>query len=402
VALLNATTVCVLLGNGDGTFQPQQTFAGVFGSSFAAVTELNSDGRPDIASFGGLVELFQNDGPASIQFSAAGANAGESDVTSTIYLTRTGSAGGPVSVQVSVTGGTASQGPDFTFTAPQTVTWAHNDTATKAVNVPIVPDPLSERNETIQYAVALTAGASWGVLGSQTTTTTTIVDDDTVIVSVANASMPEGNGSGGTLSLPVTLTGAALAQTITVQYASAGGTAQDGTDFNSVSGTLTFGPGTTSQSINVPIVGDLAREPDETFTVTLANPTGATLGNAQAIGTIRNDDAALACTPRPRVATSVAPGGGVLQVNVESTPLGTATNNTLRQVTFGTFQNATVILNGQPVTSGQTVTVPQHTVGVSFTVQRIASDQPTTVPFTVVDGCGEWKTFVGGGANAGF
>ena len=28
--------------------------------------------------------------------------------------------------------------------------------------------------------------------------------------------------------------------------------------------------------------------------------------------------------------------------------------------------------------------------------------QPAMVPFTVVDGCGEWKTFVGGGTAAGF
>ena len=32
----------------------------------------------------------------------------------------------------------------------------------------------------------------------------------------------------------------------------------------------------------------------------------------------------------------------------------------------------------------------------------VMTNQPTAVHLTVVDGCGEWKTFVGGGTAAGF
>jgi hypothetical protein len=46
--------------------------------------------------------------------------------------------------------------------------------------------------------------------------------------------------------------------------------------------------------------------------------------------------------------------------------------------------------------------MPVQTVGADFTVERATPGQPTTIPFTVLDGCGEWPTFVGGGANAGF
>jgi hypothetical protein len=72
---------------------------------------------------------------------------------------------------------------------------------------------------------------------------------------------------------------------------------------------------------------------------------------------------------------------------------------------FGTFQNATVTVigqGGQTIASGQTYTAPANLTAVDFTVERVTPGQPTTVPFTVVDGCGEWKTFVGGGTAAGF
>ena len=69
---------------------------------------------------------------------------------------------------------------------------------------------------------------------------------------------------------------------------------------------------------------------------------------------------------------------------------------------YSTLQNATVTLNGQPISSGQTVTLPTNTLALDFTVKRVTLGQSTTVPFTIVDGCGEWQTFVGGGPSAGF
>jgi hypothetical protein len=95
-------------------------------------------------------------------------------------------------------------------------------------------------------------------------------------------------------------------------------------------------------------------------------------------------------------------GGGKLLVRVESTPLTPQQNNPLRQVRFGELQNARVTLNGQPIASGTVVTMPPDTFAVEFAVERQTPGQSTTVHFVVVDGCGEWKTFVGGGTGAGF
>jgi chitinase len=190
---------------------------------------------------------------------------------------------------------------------------------------------------------------------------------------------------------------------VTVQFATADGSATAGADYVSVNGTLTFAPGERSKTIEVAVVGDTVAEANETFTLALTNPTGGVgLGRASATGTIVDDDAGVSCTPRPRVQTSTAAGGGRLTVVVEPTPLNTQRNNRVVSLRFGTLQNARVTVSGLPVTSGQTVTPPANALSIEYSVERVTPGQATTVPFTVVDACGEWQTFVGGGAAAGF
>jgi len=57
---------------------------------------------------------------------------------------------------------------------------------------------------------------------------------------------------------------------------------------------LTFAAGETSKVISVPIIGDTVVENDETFTISLSNPTNATIASGQGTGTgtIINDDTA--------------------------------------------------------------------------------------------------------------
>jgi hypothetical protein len=78
---------------------------------------------------------------------------------------------------------------------------------------------------------------------------------------------------------------------VTVNYATADGTATAGSDYTSTSGTLTFNPGVTSQTINVPIIDDAAVEGNEWFTVTLSSPVNAILGATTThTYTTNNDD----------------------------------------------------------------------------------------------------------------
>ena len=66
--------------------------------------------------------------------------------------------------------------------------------------------------------------------------------------------------------------------------------------------------------------------------------------------------------------------------------------------------NVTVVLpNGGPSnrTTGFTYTPPPGTTSVSFRIQRVmAAGSATVSPIRFYDGCGEWRTFVGGGPDA--
>src|SRR5262249_14835086 len=65
-------------------------------------------------------------------------------------------------------------------------------------------------------------------------------------------------------------------------------------DYLATSGTLTFAPGTLSQAFVVPILGDTAVEPDQTFFVNLGRPINALLAASRGTGTIVNDDTTIA------------------------------------------------------------------------------------------------------------
>lgn len=111
-------------------------------------------------------------------------------------------------------------------------------------------------------------------------------------LSIDDVSKAEGNSGDTSFTFTVTLS-ARWAAPVSVNYATADGStspATAGSDYTAASGALTFLPGQTSKAVTIKVKGDTAVEPDETFVVTLSGPQGATLGKAQGIGTIQNDD----------------------------------------------------------------------------------------------------------------
>ncbi len=123
--------------------------------------------------------------------------------------------------------------------------------------------------------------------------TGTIVDDDpSPSLSIGDVSVTEGD-SGRTQALFTASLSTPSGRTVTVDYATANGSAMAGNDYTAASGTLSFAPGETTKSINVWVTGDAAVEADETFRVDLSNATDATIADGQGTGTIRNDDASL-------------------------------------------------------------------------------------------------------------
>jgi parallel beta-helix repeat protein len=109
------------------------------------------------------------------------------------------------------------------------------------------------------------------------------------------------------------------------------------------------------------------------------------------------------CSPRPAVTVTSQRGAlGTLNVTVTATRPAAAPNNVVKQIQFGPALNATVEINGQSRPGGNfTATIPAGTQSVQFVVRRTPTNAPaTTVPFTVTDQCGDWNSFVGGGASA--
>ena len=107
-------------------------------------------------------------------------------------------------------------------------------------------------------------------------------------LSVADAEVDE--AANATLAFAITLN-RAPSGTVTVDYATADGTATAGSDYTATSGTLSFAAGETQKSVSVPVLDDAHDEGSETLTLTLSNPSGAYLADGSATGTINNTDA---------------------------------------------------------------------------------------------------------------
>jgi CSLREA domain-containing protein len=109
-------------------------------------------------------------------------------------------------------------------------------------------------------------------------------------LSINDVSLGEGDNGTKTMNFTVTLS-AASSLTVTVDFATADGTATAPSDYVAANGALTFNPGNLTKSISVTINGDQKFEADETFTVNLTNAVNATLAKGSGSGTILNDDA---------------------------------------------------------------------------------------------------------------
>ncbi|NII09122.1 lamin tail domain-containing protein [Oleiagrimonas sp. C23AA] len=113
-------------------------------------------------------------------------------------------------------------------------------------------------------------------------------------VSVADAAVDEGDSGNTALTFTLKLTQPAPVGTqVHVATADDTATVADG-DYDALDTTITFPTGATEATVTVNVHGDTTVEPDEDFTLTLSQPSaGLSIGRAQAIGGILNDDAAL-------------------------------------------------------------------------------------------------------------
>jgi Ca2+-binding RTX toxin-like protein len=138
------------------------------------------------------------------------------------------------------------------------------------------------------------AGLTWAQLSGGGTSTPPPAAQKTISLG-SNVSLAEGNTGSTAFSFTVTRGGDLSAPASAGWAVTGSGTnAAAASDFAGgtlPTGTVSFAAGESSKTIVVNVAGDAAVEPNETFTVTLSNPSGGTLGTATAVGTITNDDA---------------------------------------------------------------------------------------------------------------
>jgi len=105
---------------------------------------------------------------------------------------------------------------------------------------------------------------------------------------VGDANVLEGNSGTTPLTFTVAMIPVSVTD-VTVDYATSDGTGIAGTDYTGASRTLTIPAGQASGTIAVSVSGDKTSEPNETLTLTLSNPVGATIVVGAATGAILND-----------------------------------------------------------------------------------------------------------------
>ena len=191
--------------------------------------------------------------------------------------------GKEITVQYTTADGTATSGADYA-SGSGTLTFAPGDTAA-TITVSVVDDGVPELDEHMTVTLSNAANAT---IGTGTGTGTILDTGGLPGVSVSDAKGLE--DTIGDLSFIVTLNQAGTSEA-TVSYATADGTATAGSDYTTTSGTLTVPVGTTSLTVNVPVLPDTARESNEDFILNLTTPANAFIVDGTATGTIEDDDA---------------------------------------------------------------------------------------------------------------
>ena len=230
--------------------------------------------------------------PPAVNLSVSPSRVSEADASTTVTVTAAFSTSSTFStdttVRVSVDGGTATSGTDYAAVSDFGVTIRKGETS-GAATFTLTPtaDAQVEAAETIRVA-----GRTSGLTVNGTKLTLT---DATPRLSVGAARAAEGETMVFTVALQ-----SAGPRAVTVQYATADGSAAAGADYTSTSGQLVFSADETEHRVSVPVADDAEVEDNETFTlaVRLADAPGSP---ASATGTIVDNDVLTVTVTEPDV-----------------------------------------------------------------------------------------------------
>jgi len=243
------------------------------------------------------------------QFVANNYQINENSGSITIEVSRTGNSYGAVSVDYTTLENTATEGNDYTAVSG-TLIWDDGDMALKTFTVNIIDDSEIEGDEII--TLNLYPPTDNACLGPQDSAILTITDYESGRLQFSSATKNI-NENAGSVTIEVTRTNGSDGA-ISVDYATVDDSATQNSDYTQVSGTLSWADGeTTSQFITINITNDDIFENDESFQVTLSNPTGsASIGTTNPVTiTITNDDEVTSSNPSDNTNSDEMPSSNI-------------------------------------------------------------------------------------------
>lgn len=280
-----------------------------------------------------------------------------------------------LTVDIATTDDTAIAGTDYTAVS-RTVTFIAGGSLTQQVTVETTNDGTVELSKS--FGIGITNPS--GVMIGADTATGTITSDDVPTISAVGTSAAEGDA----VTFTITIDQLPLAGSdVSVDVATSDDVAIAGTDYTALaSQTLTFTSADTvlSQTLSVSTTEDRNVEADETFFLDLSNADGGTVHNAQATGTITNDDIAIPVTISVDATEGSESEGSV--ITITATSAGSVLTDEMVDVTI----TGTNVTAADATLSSTMVTIPagQTTGSVTLTIENDAEfegDETATVTF---------------------
>jgi parallel beta-helix repeat protein/predicted outer membrane repeat protein len=225
--------------------------------------------------------------PVTLQFSSTTYCVAEDGGQATITVTRNNNTNGAVSIEYATSNDTATAGNDYTQTSG-TINWEDGDNAEKTFTVNITDDSEIENDETIIISLGNPTGDA--EIGAPDTAVVTIKDNDPVTLQFSSTTYSV-TEDGGQATITVTRNNNTNGA-VSVEYATSDDTAIAGNDYTQTSGTIHWADGDNAEkTFTVDITDDSIIEDDETFIVSLSNPTGdAEIGSPDtAVVTIKDN-----------------------------------------------------------------------------------------------------------------
>lgn len=302
----NPTQTVSVLVNGDDGVELNESFT----------VDLTTNATNIMIVNGSALGTIENDDAATVSIDSASVVEGNSGSTSTLTFTvmLDNVVDHDVNVDFATNDGTALvSNNDYAANSGMAIIPAGS--TSQHVTVTVNGDDDAEADETLSVQLSNLQHGGRHVSIDNHTGTGTIENDDIVGIVVDDVAITEGDSGTLIANVTVSLTGE-VSETVTVDFATADGSAQVADqDYFMNTGTVTFAPGSTSETLSITIQGDDKFESDETLTVMLSNANAGsadvTIQDSEATLTIHDDD------DRPTVSIN--------SVSVHEPEFGTAT-----------------------------------------------------------------------------